>query len=148
MLIPRGAGGVGSFAIQLMKAWGAHVASVCSTRNVEFVRSLSENKLMLAVPLELRKIIVNFPSPNNLIGEHEILRGDHLILSGEIGDVERAVPVAQRMIDLARTGQDVSTEDIRREFATAGTRSRKRAAAEPAGDRESPRAREKAEKTE
>jgi phosphate starvation-inducible PhoH-like protein len=75
-----------------------------------------------------------------LSGCRVILRGDHLILSGEIGDVERAVPVAQRMIDLARTGQDVSTEDIRREFATAGTRSRKRAAAEPAGDREGPRA--------
>lgn len=40
VVITRGAGGVGSFAIQLMKAWGAHVASTCSTRNVDFVRSL------------------------------------------------------------------------------------------------------------
>jgi NADPH:quinone reductase-like Zn-dependent oxidoreductase len=40
IVIPRGAGGVGSFAIQLMKAWGAHVATICSTRNVELVRSL------------------------------------------------------------------------------------------------------------
>jgi reticulon-4-interacting protein 1, mitochondrial len=40
VIVPRGAGGVGSFAIQLMKAWGAHVASTCSTRNVEFVRQL------------------------------------------------------------------------------------------------------------
>lgn len=40
IIIPRGAGGVGSFAIQLMKAWGAHVATLCSTRNVELVRSL------------------------------------------------------------------------------------------------------------
>ncbi|QGZ93818.1 zinc-binding dehydrogenase [Terricaulis silvestris] len=40
IIIPRGAGGVGSFAIQLMKAWGAHVASICSTRNVELVKSL------------------------------------------------------------------------------------------------------------
>lgn len=40
VLIARGAGGVGSFAIQLMKAWGAHVAATCSTRNVEFVKNL------------------------------------------------------------------------------------------------------------
>jgi phosphate starvation-inducible PhoH-like protein len=76
-----------------------------------------------------------------LSGCRVILRGDHLILSGEIGDVERAVPVAQRMVDLSRTGQDVSADDIRREFANAGTRSKKRAAAPDGGsDRESPRA--------
>ncbi len=40
VVIPRGAGGVGSFAIQLMKAWGAEVATVCSTRNLDLVKSL------------------------------------------------------------------------------------------------------------
>ena len=61
-----------------------------------------------------------------LSGCRVILRGDHLILSGEIGDVERAVPAAQRMIDLARTGQDVTPEDIRRELSQGGTRKRQR----------------------
>src|SRR5688572_22860720 len=59
-----------------------------------------------------------------LSGCRVILRGDHLILSGEIGDVERAAPVAQRVIDLARTGQDVGVDEIRREFSNAGKRSR------------------------
>jgi NADPH:quinone reductase-like Zn-dependent oxidoreductase len=40
VLITRGAGGVGSFAIQLLKAWGAYVVSTCSTRNVDYVRQL------------------------------------------------------------------------------------------------------------
>ena len=40
VIVTRGAGGVGAFAIQLMKAWGAHVATTCSTRNQEFVRAL------------------------------------------------------------------------------------------------------------
>lgn len=40
VVITRGAGGVGSFAIQFMKAWGAHVATTCSTRNVELCRDL------------------------------------------------------------------------------------------------------------
>ena len=40
VLLTRGAGGVGSFAIQLLKAWDAFVAATTSTANVEFVRSL------------------------------------------------------------------------------------------------------------
>jgi len=40
VIVTRGAGGVGSFAIQLMKAWGAFVATTCSTRNVDLCRSL------------------------------------------------------------------------------------------------------------
>ena len=77
-----------------------------------------------------------------LSGCRVILRGDHLILSGEIGDVERAVPVAQRLIDLTRTGQTVSVDDVRREFNSAGTRAKRAqprttdrddAAARPAG---------------
>ncbi len=40
IVITRGAGGVGSFAIQLMKLWGAHVATTCGTVNVDYVRGL------------------------------------------------------------------------------------------------------------
>ncbi len=46
VVIPRGGGGVGSFAIQLMKAWGAHVATIVSTRNVELVRSLGADEVV------------------------------------------------------------------------------------------------------
>lgn len=40
VVVPRGAGGVGSYAIQIMKAWGAEVATIVSTRNVALVREL------------------------------------------------------------------------------------------------------------
>jgi len=40
VVVPRAAGGVGSFAIQLLKAWGASVTAICSTRNVELVTRL------------------------------------------------------------------------------------------------------------
>jgi hypothetical protein len=46
VLIQAGAGGVGSFAIQLAKARGARVVTTCSTRNVEFCKVLSQPALL------------------------------------------------------------------------------------------------------
>lgn len=51
-----------------------------------------------------------------LSGCRVILRGDHLILSGELEEVERATPVAQRLIERARLGQPIGVEDVRREW--------------------------------
>jgi len=43
-----------------------------------------------------------------------ILRGDYLILSGELADVESAIPVAQQLIDMARMGTPFGVDDVRR----------------------------------
>jgi len=40
ILVHGGSGGVGSFAIQLLKSWGCFVATTCSTKNYDFVKSL------------------------------------------------------------------------------------------------------------
>lgn len=45
-LIHAGSGGVGTFAIQLAKDLGAHVATTCSERNAELVRSLGADEVI------------------------------------------------------------------------------------------------------
>jgi NADPH:quinone reductase-like Zn-dependent oxidoreductase len=46
VLIIGAAGGVGSFAIQIAKAFGAHVTGVCSTTKVDLVRSIGADDVI------------------------------------------------------------------------------------------------------
>jgi len=65
-------------------------------------------------------------------GLRVVLRDDHLLLSGDLKDVERAVPVAQHMVEMARNGVAFGTDDVARFYDAAGSEDGVRRVAEAA----------------
>jgi NADPH:quinone reductase-like Zn-dependent oxidoreductase len=70
VLIPAGAGGIGTFAIQLAKHLGAIVGTTTSTGNVELVRRLGADEVVDYTKQEFEKVLRNYDA---VLGT---LRGD------------------------------------------------------------------------
>jgi phosphate starvation-inducible protein PhoH and related proteins len=65
-------------------------------------------------------------------GLRVVLRDDHLLLSGDLKDVERAVPVAQHMVEMARNGVPFGTDDVARFYDASGSENGVRTVADAA----------------
>ena len=56
----------------------------------------------------------NIQELTRIFGIRVVLRGDHVVLSGDLDGVERAVPVVQHMIELARLRAPFDSNDVAR----------------------------------
>jgi NADPH:quinone reductase-like Zn-dependent oxidoreductase len=93
VLIIGAAGGVGSFAVQIAKAFGAHVTGVCSTTKVDLVRSIGADDVIdytrddFAETGQLYDLILDIAGRRSLSHLRRALdpRGTLVIVGGEGG---------------------------------------------------------------
>ena len=82
VFIPAGAGGIGSFAIQLAKHLGAIVATTTSTGNVDFVRSLGADEVIDYKTQHFEEVLHGYDAVLGTIRGEELEKAMHIVKAG------------------------------------------------------------------
>lgn len=94
VLINGASGGVGTFAVQIAKAFGAEVSGVCSTRNLDMVRSIGADHVFdytqqdYTESGQLYDIIIDNVGNHSLSKNRQVLKPDGILvmIGGEKGN--------------------------------------------------------------
>jgi NADPH:quinone reductase-like Zn-dependent oxidoreductase len=112
-LINGAAGGVGTFAVQIARSFGADVTGVCGTRNADMVRSIGAHRVVDYTQEDFTRSGQRYDLILDCIGNHSLLacqralnpKGTYVVVGGPggrwmIGPMSRVItaPVLSRIV--------------------------------------------------